>query len=188
MVSILHEVMNGRLPIFVVLLLAVGCGSGEGSGGYERAPDADIPFAKELDLKAYRGKIVVLNFWATWCGPCRIEIPDLVKLRKSFASDEVAIIGVATGEQGPPPRVQQELKATAAQYGINYELYLDHDGAMYSEWVRRESLFGVPSTLLFDAKGNLKGKHLGVPRDRRTGRLDPFGVLGEAIQAIIDEA
>ena len=176
------------LSALLVALVVMGCGPNDGADGgtRERSPDEDIPLAEAFDLKAYRGKVVVLNFWATWCGPCRIEILDLVKLRKSFRSEEVAIIGVATGEQGSQRQVQQLLKTAAAEYHINYELFLDHDNALYAEWAQRESLFGVPATLLFDASGELRGKHLGVPRNRRTGEIDPFGIIGEEIQSIID--
>ena len=179
--------MKFCLPALLITLVFTGCDDAvdDVSTG-ERSPHADIPLAGEFDLKAYRGKVVVLNFWATWCGPCRIEIPALVKLRKSFKPEEVAIIGISTGEHGPQQRVQQLLKTAAAEYRINYQLYLDHDNALYAEWARRESLYGVPSTLLFDASGNLQGKHLGVPRNRRTGKLDPCGVLGEEIQSIVD--
>ncbi len=181
------------LPALLVALVIVGCGPNDGADSAdgetgERSQDKDVPLAEEFDLKAYRGKVVVLNFWATWCGPCRIEIPDLVKLRKSFRPEEVAIIGVATGENGPQQQVQQLLKTAAAKYHINYELFFDHDNALYAEWARRESLYGVPSTLLFNASGELRGKHLGVPRNRRTGEIDPFGIIGEEIQSIIDSS
>ena len=151
------------LPALLVALMVIRCGPNDGADstagtGERSSPDEDIPLAEEFDLKAY-----VLNFWATWCGPCRIEIPDLVKLRKSFRPEEVAIIGVATGENGPQRQVQQLLKTAAAEYDINYELFFDHDNALYAEWAQRESLFGVPSTLLFNSSGELRGKHLGVP-------------------------
>ncbi len=181
--------MKSYLPALLVALVVAGCRpSHDADGGTdERSPDAEIPLVGEFDLKTYRGKVVLLNFWATWCGPCRIEIPDLVKLRKSFKPEEVAIIGIATGERGSQRQVQKLLKTVAAEYDINYELYYDHDNALFYEWTERASLMGsLPSTLLFDASGELQGKHLGVPRNRRTGELDPFGVIGEEIQSIKD--
>ena len=180
--------MKFCLPALLIALVFTGCVDDvvDVSTG-ERSPHADVLLAGEFDLKAYRGKVVVLNFWATWCGPCRIEIPALVKLRKSFRPEEVAIIGVSTGERVPESRVQQLLKTFASEYDINYELYHDDDNSLFYEWAERASLMGaLPSTLLFDASGQLQGKHLGVPRNRKTGKLDPFGVIGEEIQSIMD--
>ena len=189
---ILIRVRRWPLPILLSVALLAGCRSSDGSedaATATRAPDADIPLVSEFDLKAYRGKVLVLNFWATWCGPCRIEIPALVKLRQSFRPQEVAIVGIATGEFGSVQQVQRSLKSFAAEYGIHYELFFDSDRALYDEWNERASLMqGVPSTLLFDASGEFRSKHLGVPRNRRTGALDPFGVLGEDIQGLLDES
>ena len=50
---------------------------------------------KVVDLRDFKGRIVLLNFWATWCGPCRYEIPDLVKMRSEHETDQVAIIGIS---------------------------------------------------------------------------------------------
>ena len=174
----------------LIVFAAVACGRSDETGAdYVGEPPAnmEIPLASEFDRDSYRGKAVLLNFWATWCGPCKIEIPALIKLRKSFKPEDVAIVGISTGEYGAQPKVQRQLKEFAADFDINYELYYDHDNSLFTEWARRESLMGaLPSTLLFDASGELRGKHLGVPHDRRTGKIDPFGVLGEEIEAIID--
>ena len=108
-------------------------------------------------------------------------------MRKSFKPEDVAIIGISTGEYGAQPKVQRLLKEFTGDFGINYELYYAHDNSLFSAWARRESLMGaLPSTLLFDASGELRGKHLGVPHNRRTGKIDPFSVLGAEIEAIID--
>ena len=174
------------LTALLVALLASACRDGADDNAYKRASDADIPLAEGFDLKSYRGKVVLLNFWATWCGPCRIEIPALVRLRKSFRPEEVAIIGIATGERGPQRQVQQLLKTVATQFDINYELFYDHDNGLFNDWAQRASLMGsLPSTLLFNARGELQSKHLGVPRNAR-GALDPFGVIGEEIQSVVD--
>src|SRR6516225_11184893 len=55
---------------------------------------------KELSLEVYKGKVVLLNFWATWCGPCRAEIPDLIELQSKY-KDKLTIIALATDEDEP---------------------------------------------------------------------------------------
>ena len=189
---ILIRLKRWPLPILSSVALLAGCNSSDGSeeaATAARAPDADIPLVSEFDLEAYRGKVLVLNFWATWCTPCRIETPALVKLRSSFRPEEVAIVGISTGEYGSEAQVQRLLKSFATEYGINYELYYDNKRELFDEWARRASLMGaLPSTLIFNASGEFRSKHLGVPRSRQSGALDPFGVLGEDIQALLDES
>ena len=184
---------NWWLAMLLSAAVLAGCSSSGGPegarGATARDRDAGIPLASEFDLTSYRGKVLVLNFWATWCGPCRIEIPALVKLRQSFSPEEVAIVGISTGERGSVQHVQQLLKSFAADFSINYDLFFDSDRVLYDTWSKRESLFGaVPATLVFDANGELRGKHLGVPRNRHTRMFVPFEVLGEEIQGLLDES
>ncbi len=83
-------------------------------------PAADAPkLAGELDAKGlaaavakYRGKVVVVNFWATWCAPCREEFPDLVKLEKAYRDRGVAVFGVSIDMARDMPKVEKFLAAT----------------------------------------------------------------------------
>src|SRR5689334_15426763 len=76
---------------------------------------------KPISLDDVRGKIVLLNFWATWCGPCRAEIPDLIELQKKY-KDQLAIIALATDEDEPA-----EVKKFAQKAGINYRIGMATD-------------------------------------------------------------
>src|SRR5258708_9716807 len=99
---------------------------------FVKNPDAAPGFqvndleGKPLSLAEAKGKIVLLNFLATWCGPCRAEIPDLVDLQKRYA-DKFAIIALATDEDDP-----DEVRRFVLQSGINYRV------AMSSDAVRRD--------------------------------------------------
>ena len=73
-----------------------------------------------VSMNQFQGKVVLLNFWGTWCGPCRVEIPDFVKLSEKYKVQGLEIVGV-TLTSGPPNRIS----AFADQWGINYTLLTD---------------------------------------------------------------
>ena len=73
-----------------------------------------------VSMNQFQGKVVLLNFWGTWCGPCRVEIPDFVKLSEKYKVQGLEIVGV-TLTSGPPNRIS----SFADQWGINYTLLTD---------------------------------------------------------------
>ena len=135
------------------------------------------------DLTDFKDKIVLLNFWATWCGPCRYEIPDLVKLRSEYDLDKLAIIGVSL-DQGSNEKVLKLLEKFIRRYEINYPVLLDGNGEMVRKIVgdQMQSL-AVPMTFIFDRQGNMRAKHVGVPRGKNG--LDPYGILKEEIESLL---
>ena len=68
---------------------------------------------KELSLEAYKGKVVLLNFWATWCGPCRAEIPSLIQIQEAY-KDRLQVIGMDVDDD------EEQLRAFVKDQGINY--------------------------------------------------------------------
>ena len=171
-------------PLLAALLGVSGC---SGADTTETAPapkTGAVGDAAEFRPEAHRGKVLVINFWATWCGPCRIEIPDLVKLRQGFAEDDVAIVGIAVSEHGTPGQIEAKLLRFMAEYGINYPIYYDAD----MRWVRNydsSPMVSIPLTIVIDQNGETRAVHRGVPRDR-SGRFSPFSALGEEIQMLLD--
>ena len=129
----------------------------------QQAPAADaaasIQPASSLDIGAYKGKVVLLNFWATWCGPCRIEIPDLVRLNQQFAPSEVVIIGVSLDKNGTPEELRVQLEKFVKAYKIDYPIFLDNEGLLHRQF---GSFAFVPATFLIDRQGQVAHSYWGV--------------------------
>ncbi|HET6725119.1 MAG TPA: TlpA disulfide reductase family protein [Gammaproteobacteria bacterium] len=123
----------------------------------KRAPNFALP---DLDghlhaLSQWRGKVRLLNFWATWCGPCRKEVPALVALQQRYRG-RLAVIGIATDE--PNTTV---VKAFADKFKINYPLLMDNGHATDIARHLGFNLIGLPATVLMDGDANIIGYHLG---------------------------
>ncbi|HET7307825.1 MAG TPA: TlpA disulfide reductase family protein [Gammaproteobacteria bacterium] len=132
----------------------------------KRAPNFALP---DLDgklhaLSQWRGKLRLLNFWATWCGPCREEVPALVALQKQYGKRGLQIIGIATDEPGP-----KAVKQFAGKYKVNYPLLMDNGHAANIARHLGFNLIGLPASILIDGNGNIITYHLG-PIDPATTR------------------
>ena len=113
------------------------------------APDLS---GRMVSTAALRGKVVIINFWATWCPPCREEIPDLIALQNKY-KDSVQIIGVAQDSGSPA-----DIRAFEAKYGMNYPTVISSPEI--------EKLFpgvaALPTTFILDREGRLAQKHIGM--------------------------
>lgn len=119
-----------------------------GAAGPVAAPDFAL---KDLDgkpvrLSDYRGKAVVINFWATWCPPCRHEIPWFIELQKQYGPHGLQIIGVSMDESGPAA-----VKKFADAMGINYKVVMG-DGAVAHSF---GSVRVLPTTVYVDRSGKI---------------------------------
>ncbi|MGI8436303.1 MAG: TlpA disulfide reductase family protein [Chthoniobacterales bacterium] len=101
---------------------------------------------KPVKLSDFKGKVVVLNFWATWCPPCRREIPDLVALQKQYAGKGLVIVGVAMDEGGPAT-----VKPFVEKMGINYPVVMGDQktAAAYG------GIEVIPTTFIIDKTGRI---------------------------------
>jgi thiol-disulfide isomerase/thioredoxin len=106
----------------------------------------------ELSLEAYKGKIVLLNFWATWCGPCRAEIPSLIRMQEAY-KDHLQIIGMDVDDDDP-----EQLRAFVKAQGINYPV------AMTSLPVRLAygGIGALPTMFVINQEGKVVQKHVGL--------------------------
>lgn len=118
------------------------------------APDfkLDTLEGKPLSLAEYKNKVVLLNFWATWCGPCRAEIPDLVGLQNKY-KDQLQIIGLVVDDDDPDP-----IKKFVDQFGINYPVAVATDALR----VEYGGIPALPTSFLLDAQGRVVQKHEGL--------------------------
>jgi len=108
----------------------------------------------KLDLADYKGKVVLLDFWATWCGPCRIEIPGFVELQERYRNRGLAVIGVLS--QDDPSNVP----AFYQEFKMNYPVALgDDDGKVAGLY---DCCFGLPTTFVIGRDGRIYATHEGA--------------------------
>jgi|SRR5450432_1112868 cytochrome c biogenesis protein CcmG, thiol:disulfide interchange protein DsbE len=107
---------------------------------------------KPLKLDAYRGKVILLNFWATWCGPCRAEIPSLIELQKRY-KDRLQVIGLAVDEED-----DSAVQKFAASESINYPV------AMTPPEIRVAygGIMALPTVFVINPEGRIVQKHVGL--------------------------
>ena len=114
-----------------------------------KAKDLD---GKELSLDTYKGKVVLLNFWATWCGPCRAEIPSLIRMQEAY-KERLQIIGMDVDDEN-----EEQLRAFVKNQGINYPV------AMTSVPVRIAygGIAALPTVFVINRDGEVVQKHVGL--------------------------
>lgn len=106
---------------------------------------------KELKLSDFKGKVVVLDFWATWCPPCRKGIPDLIEIQKSMK--DVQVIGISVDEN--PKKV---IPNFVKEFKINYPVVIGND-EVYNRYGGIEA---IPTTFIIDRYGKIRNKHVGL--------------------------
>ncbi len=127
---------------------------GNGSAKPSLAPDFSLPdlAGQKLDLSSYRGKIVLLDFWATWCDPCRDEIPHFVELQNKYGRQGLQIIGVSM-DDGPEP-----VRDFYQRFKMNYPVVMGSakTGELYG------GVLGLPIAFLIGRDGRINAKHTGA--------------------------
>jgi peroxiredoxin len=115
----------------------------------QRAPDFNLRDSNGgiASLSGYRGNLVLLNFWATWCGPCREEMPSMEQLSRNFGGQGFAVIAVNQRENAA--RVNKFMKT----HGLNFTIPLDTDGRVAASY----RVYGIPVTYLIDGNGQAIG-------------------------------
>jgi thiol-disulfide isomerase/thioredoxin len=109
--------------------------------------------AKKMKLSDLRGKVVVLDFWATWCGPCKVEIPWFIELERQYKDQGFAVLGVSMDEDG-----WVAIKPYVQKMQMNYRVLLGNDDVSTAYG----GLDSLPTTLLIDRQGKIASVHVGV--------------------------
>ncbi len=134
-----------------------------------KAPDftlADLD-GNLVSLEDYKGRVILLNFWGTWCGPCRREIPDFIKLTEKYHDDGLDIVGITLTSGSP-----ENIRAFSKKWNINYTLLTDIEG---NETQKVTFDFGkatpkpisvIPTTFIIDRDGFIRKRYVG-PRSEK---------------------
>jgi peroxiredoxin len=119
------------------------------------APSFTLPsLSGEKSLKEFQGRVVLINFWATWCPPCLEEMPTLEYLSKSYGGDGLVVLGVSLDEGWEP------VKAFLKKHPLSFEILLDQNGEVASLY----GTYRLPESYLIDSQGIVRRKYVG-PRD-----------------------
>lgn len=107
-----------------------------------------------LDLNQYKNKVVYLDFWASWCGPCRKSFPWLNSVEKKYAADGLVVIGVNLDND------LENAKAFLKEVPAEFKVFSDPDGQLAEQY----KLIGMPSSFVIDGNGEVRHRHVGFKK------------------------
>ncbi len=156
-----------RILIFTIFLVLAVAASGLLLRSYssaitdaKQAPDFNLTTTdgKPLRLSDYKGKGVIVNFWATWCPPCRAEIPDMIELQEEYGPKGFSFIGIALGDD------EESVKAFVTAQKINYPVAVGtRELAMnYGRLTLEGAIRGIPTSFVINAKGEVIDYFIGA--------------------------
>jgi thiol-disulfide isomerase/thioredoxin len=125
-----------------------------------------------VDISSFKGKVVVVNFWASWCEPCREEFVELTELQEKYGSKGLVVLAINLAEM--KPRILQFLRGNGIPENT-LEILLDRNSTVYKTWKAR----GIPTTFLVGKTGKIEGVWIGAIED-----VDSEAVKGK-IEALL---
>ena len=158
----------GFLGVFLIFFVINNSGTEPEQGpyppGYEKSNSANSGSAPSfvlsttegvsLKLEDYKGKVIILDFWATWCGPCRRGIPDLVELKNKYKDKDFEIIGITVDQSNTIDQVKPFIE----QYKINYPIAYAN-----TEIIKNYGgIDAIPTSFIINKEGKIVSKHVGL--------------------------
>jgi len=167
----------GMLTVFAALVMLSLLSGPDGFDPHAPPPAADESVASEFDdsiapgtvapldftlkdmngidvrLESFKGKVILINFWATWCGPCRVEIPYLIDLQRKYGED-VVVLGVSIDDTA------EQLMPYAAEMSVNYPLLVGNGRQDFQD--AYGPFWGIPVTVFVARDGLIHKKHSGI--------------------------
>lgn len=104
-----------------------------------------------ITLSGLKGKVIVVNFWATWCGPCKAEIPDFIEVYAQYRDKNVEFLGISQENIN-------DVRSFAGDFHINYPILIDEDGSVSNSW----NIRAIPATFIIDKEGNIISGQVGT--------------------------
>ncbi len=124
------------------------------------APGFTLPAVdgSELKLSDYSGKVVLIDFWATWCPPCRKSIPDLISLKKEYGSKGFEVIAISLDSDDPRMNTKKDVPSFVKQYGLNYPVVYGNQSVVSAYG----NITSIPTSFLIGKDGKIISKHIGL--------------------------
>ena len=155
--------MTKRLRSMLMLLLAltlISVGCGEGAGPRKPAPDfllEEISGAK-ISLNHLKGKVIIIDFWATWCPPCLMSIPELVGLQEKYRQNGLSVVGISVDHPGQV--TDEDLAAFMEKSKINYPV-ARATAQVLQDYFADDNNMAIPTMFLVDRQGMIAEKKVG---------------------------
>ena len=167
------RLLSGIVLLLFVLKPVAFAGPPALTGVAER-PEAPGFSLRDIDgathrLSDYRGKVVIVNFWATWCPPCRKEMPSMERAWQSIKSQNVVLLAINVGQN------EDQVWGFTAETTISFPLLLDEDGTVSSSW----PMLGLPTTFVVDTDGRVVYRAVGDREWDDPELLAPILALGK---------
>jgi thiol-disulfide isomerase/thioredoxin len=166
--------MRNVIVVFFCLALIGACGTaGDVKVLAGPAPDFTLEdiSGKPLSLNEIKGKVVIVDFWATWCGPCVMSIPELVDLQDKYKAKGLVVVGISVDDD----KVSKgELIAFKEKMRINYRI-LRANNKVYEDYFGRTSGFSIPTLFVIDRDGKVRDRFVGFTP----------GVVEKSVQSLL---
>lgn len=183
--GVLRMRVSLKFSMLVIILAAAAAGfAGCKSGGSQAASlgtekplpnEPDVTFkdlqGKDVSLASLKGKVVIVNFWATWCEPCQVEIPWMIGFQKKYADKGFTLLGVAMDEEGKSvvePYVQKtQFDVEGHSMTMSYPIVLGDDDLA----AKFGGLLGLPTTYVISREGKIAKRYIGLASESDLDKL-----------------